>query len=488
MKKVTRLAFVMAIMMAVLLAACSKESPAPANNGNNKPATNQGAGNGGEQAVKPQTITVAYNQGEFSWPTYEKMAAAFKEATGHTVELKYVPAQEFENWVQTQFIGGTETDIIMGGGDNTAKREFYRNGWIVDLLPYMAEKSRFTDGAWQDSFLDGIIDSAIDKTDSSELKLYGAPDQLVTVNLYYNKDIFAEIGVTEPPATVSELLHVAQLAKDAGYIGFSIQNSLDWNLGWYASDLWGTLWKSRLAELDLNGSGDIEQNEWATAAKQGKLAEDSPELLEYARFMKDLSAYFNTGFNTASWEFEGLFNDGKAAMTLNGSWYPNQHLQGDMGVNYGIAPVPYLDKGYSSLGQDALQKVVVGGSPALSVTRAAVKDEAKLQAAIEFVQFWTAPAGGAKILADELYQIPVVKNVQVPDVLGPIMEGFGSEKRITFSANSFTAEQKDYWLKAQQQFLDNKLSAEDWMKSFIKDLNKYADQAIAANPEWNIEG
>lgn len=472
---------------ALLLSAC-------ASNGNTNTGGTAGTNGavesssegGKEAASNPQTLTVSYNQGEFSWPVYEQLAAAFKERTGHTVKFNYVPAQEYDNWVQTQFIGGTEPDVIMGGGELDQKKEFYRNGWIVDLEPYLDEESPFTGKPWRASFQDGVLDSVLDKTDSADPKLYGAPDQLVTVNLYYNKAIFEEIGVSEPPANVTELLETAKKAQEAGYIGFSIQNSIDWNLGWYASDLWDALWRSSLDELDLNSSGEIETSEWAAAVKAGKLTAQSPQLQEYARLMKDLSAYFNTGFNTASWEFEGLFNEGKSAMTLNGSWYPNQHLQGSFAVDYGVAPVPYLDNGYSELGYDKAHHYLIGSSPALSVTRSAEKN-GKLDAAVDFIRFWTAPDGGAKILAEGLYQIPVVKDVQVPDVLQPIVAGFGSERRLTFTANNFTAEQKDTWFKGQQAFLDGKLTADEWLQGFAKDMEKYADQAIAANPEWKLQ-
>ncbi len=438
------------------------------------------------ESKKPQTITVAYNQGEFSWPTYQKMADAYKEKTGNTVEFKYIPAGQFDNWVQTQFVGGTEPEIIMTSDGN--KADWFKNGWIVDLLPSLEENSPFTGGIWKDSFLDGVIDSALDKTDAANPKLYGVPDQLVTVNLYYNKDIFSKIGVTQPPATITDFFEVAKKATDAGYVGFSIQNSMDWNLGWFEDDINQTIWRSELSNLDTNQSGQIELSEWAAAVKNGKITADTPQLKSFPQFLKDLAPYLNKGFNTASWEFEGLFNDGKSAMTLNGSWYPNQHLQSKFPVNYGIAPIPYMDQGYSSLGDTERHNYVVGGTPSLTVTRNA-KNNGKLDAAIDFLRFWTDPIGGAKILTDGLYQIPVVKNVPVPELLTPIMEGFGSDKKpLTDTVVNFTAEQKDGYFKMKQQLLDGKLTPDQVVKSESKDIDKYVNDAIKAHPEWNLDG
>ena len=434
-------------------------------------------------AEEPQTLTMVYSQGEFSWPAYEKMAQAFKEKTGHTVKLQYVPAAEFEKYLDAQFIAGSEADIIMGGpGDKSA---WFKNGWIVNLLPHMDEVSRFTNAPWKQSFIDGVIESATDKLPPA--KLYGMPIQLTTVNLYYNKDIFNEIGVNEPPKTITELLAVARKAQDAGYTGFSIQNSMDWNLGWLATDLWGYLWKPKLEQLDVIDRDDgVNTAEWALAVKKGMITEDSPEVKEYARVIKDLSPYFNKGFNTASWEFEGLFNEGKSAMALNGSWYPNQHLQNDLTVNYGIAPIPYLDKAYSELGTDQRYNYLIGGEAYVAITSKAEK-EGKLQAALDWLRFWTDPNGGAKIMTDELFLIPVVKGIQAPEQVQPIIDTFGSQKQIAFTAFRFEPEQADIFFKAQQQYLDGKLTADQFIGNTIKSLEKYADAAIKLNPEWKLE-
>lgn len=463
----------------------SGNSPAPSGNVDaTKEGSDKGSDTGSDKpAEKPQTLTMVYSQGEFSWPAYEKMAKAFKEKTGHTVKLQYVPAAEYDKYLDAQFIAGSEADIIMGGpGDKSA---WFKNGWITNLLPHMEEVSRFTNAPWKESFIDGVLENAIDKLPPA--KLYGIPIQLTTVNLYYNKDIFAKIGVTEPPKTITELLAVAKKAKDAGYIGFSIQNSMDWNIGWLATDLWGYLWKPKLDQLDvIIKDGNVNTDEWALAVKKGMITKDSPELKEYARVIKDLTPYFNEGFNTASWEFEGLFNEGKSAMTLNGSWYPNQHLQGNLKVNYGIAPIPYLDKSYSELGEDQRFNYMIGGEAYVAITSKAEKD-GKLQAALDWLRFWTDPNGGAKIMADELFLIPVVKDVQAPEQVQPIIDTFGSQKQISYTAFKFEPEQADMWYKSQQQYLDGKLTADQFIGGFIKTLDKYADAAIKLHPEWKVE-
>lgn len=487
MKRVTLIVLMISCLLLVITG-CSGSNKNSEGSGGASPQASSSASPTQESSEttsneQPQTLTMVYSQGEFSWPAYEKMAKAFQEKTGHTIKLQYVPAAEYDKYLDAQFIAGTEADIIMGGPPD--KSSWFKNGWIVNLLPHMDEVSRFTNAPWNESFVDGVLESATDKLPPA--KLYGIPIQLTTVNLYYNKDIFNEIGVAEPPKTITELLAVAQKAKDAGYIGFSIQNSMDWNLGWLATDLWGYLWKPKLEQLDvLVQDGEVSTAEWALAVKKGMITEQSPEFREYARVVKDLSPYFNEGFNTASWEFEGLFNEGKSAMALNGSWYPNQHLQNKLAVNYGIAPIPYLDKAYSELGGDERYNYLIGGEAYVAITSKAEKD-GKLQAALDWLRFWTDPNGGAKIMTDELFLIPVVKGIQAPEQVQPIIDTFGSTKQVSFTAFRFEPEQADTFFKAQQQYLDGKLTADQFIGGFIKSLEKYADAAIKLHPEWEVE-
>ncbi len=467
-------------LIVTTLSACSGNSGS-SESPNSSETSSSPASSAPAESKSPVAFTIVHNQGEYAWPSYDKIVADYNEKSGNKATLKYIPAQESESWLQAQFIARSEPEIVSG----TSKfADAYKNGWIVDLLPYLDEVSPYTNKPWKESFLPGLIESAIDKTDANNPRLFGIPTQVVTVNLYYNKDIFNEIGVAQPPATISEFLEVAQKAKDAGYIPFSIQNSMDWNLGWLASDVFGYLWKSRLGELDTNGSGKVEPKEWAEAVLADKVTKDSPELREYLRLMNDLKPFFNEGFNSASWEFEGLFNDGKSAMVLNGSWYPNQHQQGGFPVNYGVAPMPYLDTAYSEFGQDVRYKYKIGSTPSFAVSRNA-KDNKADGASVEFLQYLTAPDGGAKVLAEDLNLIPVVSDVEVPEILKPIMESFGNDENMGFYAHEFTPEQKDRWLKKQQEFLAGKATADEFLEDFGKNLKKFAEEAVRNHPEWN---
>lgn len=474
-------------LAAAMLSACgSNNSPAASQSSSAGSASaSQPAASGSAPApsAAPVSLSIVHNQGEYAWPAYQKIVDGFNAATGNKASLKYIPAQESENWLQAQFVASSEPEIISG---TTKLADAYKNGWIVDILPYLDQVSPYTNKPWRESFLPGLIESAIDNTDADNPHLYGIPNQVVTVNLYYNKDIFAKIGVTEPPATISEFLEAAKKAKEAGYVPFSIQNSMDWNIGWFAGDLFGYLWKSREAELDLNQSGKVELNEWAIAVMEDKVTADAPELKEYLRFIGDLVPYLNEGFNSASWEFEGIFNEGKSAMTLNGSWYPNQHKEGGFPVNYGVAPIPYLDKAYSQYGGDTRYKYKIGSTPSFAISRNAEKNKADA-AALNFLQYMSAPDGGAKVLAEDLNLIPVVQGVEVPDILEPIMASFGTEDKLDFLANEFTPEQKDKWFKNLQDYMAGRIKADKFLAEYGKDLKKYAAEAIKNHPEWKAD-
>ncbi len=443
-----------------------------------------------QQAGK--VITVAYDQGNFSWPAFQEMANAYHVKTGNTVKFHYVAASAFEQYLQANFVAGTEPDIVFGGqpgnGPWLGKNAWYNNGWIINLAPYLNQVSPYTHQPWKDSFLPGVLNSAENTTNPHQAQLYGIPQELTTVNLYYNKNLLAKLGIKSPPATVTQLLLDCKKAKEAGYIGFSIMNSMSWNLGWYGANIWSTIWRHSSIYQHFNQAGQINPKEWAIAAKRGDITANSPELQVYVRFLKALAPYFNTGFNTASFEYEGLFNNGKALFELDGSWYPGQHLQEKLPVNYGVAAIPYLDKGFSKrFGDTKRVNYLSGATPDLSVTQNAVKD-GNLSAAINFLRFWTDPTGGAKILTDKLYQIPVVKGVPAPKILQPIIDSFGTVPQIQFGANDFTQEQNANWFKEKQLLLAGQVTPKQFIDSFTQNLQQYADQAIQLNPQWHLQG
>lgn len=162
---------------------------------------------------------------------------------------------------------------------------------------------------------DQLAPAAI-KAFTTEGKLYAVPANIATLQLYYNKTLFAAAGISKPPATVDNMRADAQKLKADGVYGLSVADH-------ETIQMWPVLqW------LD---SGNI-------VGADGCAVLDSPadikSLTQWAALVQDKAA--PVGLTGA--ESDALFSAGKAAMQLNGPWAAAGYTKA--GIDFGVAPVP----------------------------------------------------------------------------------------------------------------------------------------------------
>ena len=139
----------------------------------------------------------------------DEIAAAYTEATGVEVEFIYVAAESYDQWREAQLAAGSEPDIIWGMKDADA---FYNSGKILPLTDYYNSESLFSGQPWKDDYMDGILDNCYDENGEELISNVLSRAQ---INLYYNKDIFAELNL-EAPESWSDFIQAAQVAKGCG--------------------------------------------------------------------------------------------------------------------------------------------------------------------------------------------------------------------------------------------------------------------------------
>lgn len=445
---------------------------------------------GKTKVPKPVQITFAHCQGEWAWSILEQLGKNYTMKTGNTVKFLNIPADGFDKWQQAQMIAGTEPDIIFGV---SKAEDFYKRGKIVDMTSYLNDMSPYTEKAWKTSFLDGILAGVLDKTTGKAS--IGVPLLLVTVNLYYNRDVFRSLNIPDnTPQTWGQVLDIAKIVKASGkdIVPFSVMNGMNWNLGWMSGKFLEDLWINSgiVKKLDImNPNGKLDISEIVLGIKTGVIDPADPRFVDYFRYMKQLSTYFNKGYNSMFFEYETLFNDGKAAMQLNGSWYPSQHMTDNFPVNYGIAPLPYVDSSVSKYSRNKQIKYVIGpGNPDLLVTTRA-KKEGRADMAVDFLRYLTDPQTGAKYFINKTMFLPVVKGVEVPAQIKDIINMNGTE---TVKTNmnlilSITNEEDKQYQDMFKVFLEEKSNPEEFVKIFKTLVLKAANQYIAEKPEMRVQ-
>lgn len=262
----------------------------------------------------------AYSQDEkitlLYWDTYDE-SNADKAAIVETIIARFEAdhpnvdivreVQSFDNMkplINTALASGTGPDIVLyatGAGFM---------GPLVDaelLLPLDDYVEQY---GWRDRIYPWTWESA-----TFNDHVYAIGHELEMIGVYYNKDIFAELGL-EVPTTYDEFLAACEAAKGAGYIPLAFANQP----GWPAYHMFSSF------------TNVLEGKEGMDALFAGERSwtdEAVVQAIQMAFVDLNEAGYFIPSPNAISYE-EGniLFYTGQAAMHHTGMW-----LYGDIVAN-----------------------------------------------------------------------------------------------------------------------------------------------------------
>lgn len=138
---------------------------------------------------------------------------------------------------------------------------------------------------------------------------YGIPYNFGLVGFWYNKDLFEQAGIAEPPATWEEFLTAVQQLKDAGITPIALAGGDKWPAMFY--------W----AYLALRAGGQEALEEAVTTGDWG-----GPAFIEAGTQLQRLIELepFQDGFLAAAYNRDqaSTMGNGRAAMELMGQWAP----------------------------------------------------------------------------------------------------------------------------------------------------------------------
>jgi raffinose/stachyose/melibiose transport system substrate-binding protein len=166
---------------------------------------------------------------------------------------------------------------------------------------------------------------------------YGSPYNFGLVGFWYNKDLFEQAGISEPPATWEEFLTDVQKLKDAGITPIALA----------AGDKWPAMFYWAYLALRAGGQAALEE-----AISTGNW--DGPAFIEAGNQLKRLVDLepFQEGFLAAAYNRDqaSTMGNGKAAMELMGQWAPGVEIaESESGQGIGDAlgwfPFPELEGG-----------------------------------------------------------------------------------------------------------------------------------------------
>jgi ABC-type glycerol-3-phosphate transport system substrate-binding protein len=232
-------------------------------------------------------LTVWAAQNSHTVPT--EVVAAFEKATGASVKVVTIP-DPYEQGVQTKVATGDKPDLafwqptasmLTAINAKTSLQPLTDAPWLPKLAPELRDIT---------GLLDGTRYAALITSPAVE-------------GVYYNKEVFAANGITEPPKNFDDMVTVARSLKAKGVTPFFEM----------AGDRWATQWwvQVQLADAARTGLWD------RINTKQDTF--DSPVVLASIKKYKALidEGLFNPDIRTAKFEDQGAaLLAGKAAMAV----------------------------------------------------------------------------------------------------------------------------------------------------------------------------
>ncbi|GAA2423597.1 sugar ABC transporter substrate-binding protein [Streptomyces glaucus] len=340
-----------------------------------------GSPTGGGSDDSPRTLTYwASNQGasvEADKKVLQPELDKFEKQTGIEVKLEVVPWSDLLNRILTATTSGQGPDVLNIG--NTWSASLQATG---ALLPW--DEKNFDKIGGRDRF----VDSALASTGARGEDPAAVPLYSMAYALYYNKRMFADAGIAEPPATWDELVAAGKKLSKDGRWGLGAEGS---NPSENVHHAFVFAQQHGADFFTADGRPDFTDDGVVAAVEQyvDLMAEDeviAPGNAEYAQ---------NQSVSD--------FAKGRTAMLLWQSASANLKSQGMSEDAYGVAPVP-VQSGTPGPGRQA-NSMVAG------INLAVFKNTDNLDGATEFVKFMTSDAE-QKILNKAYSTIPPVESAQ----------------------------------------------------------------------------
>ena len=296
----------------------------------------------------------------------EEHVATFTEESGIEVEISTLPFDTMRTILQTQLRSGDGPDVFSWGSGPSFGGALAEAGLLHDLTDAYEEND------WE------VYDFAKERV-TFDGKVYGVPGEMETIGVFYNKDLFSELGLDEPTSR-DDLVAASEEIKKAGTIPMAVADKEGWEGGHLLS----------MALASDIGSDEMD------AIIEGESSWDSPEVADAFGLWKEFDEKGFLPESPTSVDYDtsiSMFYSGEAAMIPTGSWLVGE-IDDNVDFEVGYVPFPGPDgEGIFTGG--------LGSGPFVSA------GTTKTEAAVEFVDF-LASTEHAEWTVENLHTIPPV--------------------------------------------------------------------------------
>ena len=315
------LVFMLAMIMAFSMTACggssttattaAADAETEAAEAADTEAAEEEAAEASSDAVEINVIAAQYGTQTADW--WAGFVEDFNnDNPGINLTVDVVSWNDIYTVVNTRIANGEAPDIL----NIDVFADYQADDLLLPVSDYISDE---TYAKFYESFLEqSVVDDVV----------WAVPDLASARALYYNKDIFEEVGV-EVPTTWTELTDVCQKIYD--YYGgevypWGVDMTTDEGQAAFAYYTWN------------NGGGFVDEDgNWTLNSAE------NVEALEYV-FSLINAGYTNSDpANETRYANQDLFGAGKEAMIIGPNSIPTYCADGGYEVNYGVAAIPAND-------------------------------------------------------------------------------------------------------------------------------------------------
>lgn len=207
------------------------------------------------------------------------------------------------------------------------------SGLAYDMTDYAEENG------WYDKFHDWALDEA-----TYDGKLYGITNELELLGVFYNIEMFEELGLT-PPETYEDFVEICETFSEAGITAFIAEDKDQWE-GYHYESIWlNSFAGSEMVTQALNGELEWNNTTFANA------------LDEFYNLIELGYAYDNP-LSVSYDDANSAFYAGEAAMRITGTWVISEYVD-KLGDNVGFFYLPSASEDVESSAPGGLGEAVV---------------------------------------------------------------------------------------------------------------------------------
>jgi len=326
-----------------------------------------GCGGDSDGGSSSGTTTVEWWNISTTQPTKSVWAGLAKkfEAQNPKVKLKIVQLENdaYKSKMTALTASGKLPDVFHTWGGGVLKQQIDA-GLVEDLTD---RTKPWADGLLPVAKQPYLIDD----------KVYGIPFDIGMIGFWYNKALFKQAGISEPPTTWGDFLDTVNRLKARNITPLALAGKETWTGMYY----WAYL-AMRTAGIDALQKADEDKD--FTGAGFVEAGQHFKDLVQLKPFQKGfLGAAYSTPTGQAA-----TVGNGKAAMELMGQWAPVVEADAGkgLGADLGFFPFPAVEGGKGVITE------VFGGGGGHALRKGAP------QAAVDFLKFFASETSDLELV------------------------------------------------------------------------------------------